>query len=197
MRSIASFFIVALCMAQTVHAQRNVLTKIVTYKVNLRPDSSLMGDNFKDPYFVYGQLVENWHDNKLLPADYQKFVHQAHLAASSGKIKVYDPYFKLDGYLPVFKKLPTNDVAVIGVDTIYKTLQRPYPPYEDFDTTLIRTFDPNDIVQIEFMEKWTWNPKTMRIKKQVIAYALWRKRMYMEIGEFMGLSRMYWIRLRK
>lgn len=131
MKKIVSILVVVFCVAQATNAQKNVLTQIITYKVNLKFDKDLAGESFKDPYFVYGRLAENWYTNQLAPADYQTFVLQVHRAAVTGKIKVHDSFFGMDGYRPVFHKLLANEVA--GSDTIQKTMQRPYPPYDDYD----------------------------------------------------------------
>ena len=192
-------FFVALAASLSLYAQKpRTITEIITYKVNLSLDPDLDSVQFTDPYFVYGQLNDQWYQNKLQPAQFQLLVKDIHQAAAQGKITVYDPYFELEGSRPVFHKLPVSEVASMGNDTIYRTLQRPYPPYDDFDTVIVNTFNvPQSIVQIEFMEKWTLNPKTMEIKKEVIAYALWRKRMDLQTGEFRGLSRMYWVKRKK
>lgn len=192
-------FIFLLCFWLVGHTwaqgSQKVLTRLITYKVNLRLDADLNDPAFKDPYFVYAQLSDEWYQNKLPYLGYGTLIG-IHEAVIRGKKTVYDPYFEMRGERPVFYKLLPGEVASIGMDTLYKTMQRPYPPYDDYDTTIINRFDLHDVVQVEFMEEWKLNPKTLRIKKRIIAYALWRKRLDVQTGEFRGLSRMYWVKLK-
>lgn len=192
-RMIISFVLVTL--SQTHFAQTpKVLTELITYRVNLRLDGDLDATAFTDAVEVYYQMNDLWYANKLGPLSYETLVKQLHADAISGKLQVYDPMLVLEGAKPIFTRMTKEEVAGIGVDTMEITMMRPYPPYEEYDSYIVKEFDLTDIAQIEFMEKWTINTKTMQIKKEIIAYSLLRKIMDLSTGEFRGMSRMYWIK---
>lgn len=185
--------VLCLCGTWAMAQTKTVLTELVVYKVNLRFDST----GYHEAAGVYEQMNQEWYLNKIPPAQHEKFAYQLHEAASAGKIKVYSPFYTVSGSKPVFTRMAIEDIIPIGNDTIYKTLQRPYPPYDDYDTVLVNLFDVREITQLLFMEKWTFNTKTRKLKKEIIAYAPYRTRYDLQTGEFRGMSCMYWIKCRK
>lgn len=186
--------ILLMMISQAVFAQsKTIITELITYRVNLKLDEHIESSSFTDPRVVYELMNGLWYENKLAPNSYQALVTQIHKAASSGQIKVYE-LSEIIGTKPIFMKMPISEIQGIGMDTIQKRQQRPFPPYEEYDTTIVRNFSFQDIVQIEFMEKWTMNTQTMKIKKEIIAFALCRKRIDLWGKEYRGTSKMYWIK---
>lgn len=195
MKKVMMISFVLVTLSQTHFAQTSkVLTELITYRVNLRLDEDLNAAVFTDAVGVYQEMNNLWYADKLSPLSYEMLVKQLHSDAITGKLQVYDPMLALEGVKPIFTKMTKEEVATIGVDTMMLTMVSPDPPYDIYDTYIVNVFDVTDIVQIEFMEQWTINTKTMKIKKEIIAYAPLRKIMDLSTGEFKGMSRMYWIK---
>lgn len=177
--------------------KKAIITRLITYKVNLRLSENTTPKAFADTESVFYEMNSNWYGNKLSPEKCDELVRDIHKAAGTGKIKVYNPLFDLQGNKPQFIPYPFNEVAKIGNDTLQKTLSKPYPPYNEFDTLIVSSLNMATISQIEFMEQWTINTKTLEMRKKIIAYALWRERFDVQTSEFRGMSRMYWVKLKK
>lgn len=57
--------------------------------------------------------------------------------------------------------VPLNYQEIISrqVDTLHKTFQRPYPPYEQYDTVIYSEFDPMKVNRIRIKEDWYFDKK--------------------------------------
>jgi len=105
--------------------EKKVITKKIQYDVTIN-----------NTHQNYDPWIEN-----INQSDRFIFVQKLLDAAYDGKIKVYD-YFN--------KPLNSNEIKSLGVDTIYQTLTRTYPPYEEFDTLIINRINIRDINKIRF-----------------------------------------------
>jgi len=81
-------------------------------------------------------------------------------AAGSGEVQVFD-YFN--------QPLTPGQVMSIGTDTIYQTLLRMRPPYEEYDTMIVQTISYQDVVKIRFMEEWFWDTESLEMEKKILA----------------------------
>ncbi len=102
----------------------------------------------------------DWWINNIEGSRREPFLKRIIEAAEKGDVKVYD-YFN--------NPLKPSQILAVGTDTIYQTLMRVSPPYEEYDTMVIRTISYRDITKIRFMEEWTWDPGTLEIDKKVLA----------------------------
>jgi hypothetical protein len=102
----------------------------------------------------------DWWINNIEGSKRDPFLKRIMEAAEKGDVKVFD-YFN--------KPMTADQVKSIGTDTVYQTLMRTYPPYEEYDTMIVKTISYRDIIKIRFMEEWTWDPETMEIEKKVVA----------------------------
>jgi len=103
-------------------------------------------------------------------------------------VAAYDPMYD------DFKiKLTLGEVAGIGADTIQKTQQRPFPPYEDFDTTIIKTLDVTTIKKFKIKEDWFFDKQRSVLEVRIIGICPVRERLDPQTGEFRGYSDMFWI----
>jgi len=103
-------------------------------------------------------------------------------------VAAYDPMYD------DFKvKLTLGEVAGIGADTIQKTQQRPFPPYEDFDTTIIKTLDVTTIKKFKVKEDWFFDKQRSVLEVRIIGICPVRERLDPQTGEFRGYSDMFWI----
>lgn len=102
----------------------------------------------------------DWWINNLEGSKRDPFLKRIMEAAEKGDVKVYD-YFN--------KPLTPEQVKLIGKDTVFQTLMRNTPPYEEYDTTIISSITYRDICKIRYLEEWKWNPNTLEIDKKVLA----------------------------
>ena len=102
----------------------------------------------------------DWWINNIEGSRREPFLKRIMEASLKGEVRVYD-YFN--------KKLTPLQVQAQCIDTIYRTLLREYPPYEEYDTMTINAVSFHDITKIRFLEEWTWEPGKISILKKVIA----------------------------
>lgn len=92
----------------------------------------------------------------------EKLIHLIIEGAKSGKFRTYD-YF--------FHPLSKNDIQNIFADTIVRKIQRNVPPYDLYDSTIIKRIYPKQILKIRFLEKWEINPNDLSFHKIVMGIA--------------------------
>lgn len=104
----------------------------------------------------------DWWVNNIEGSRREPFVKRIMEGTESGEFKAFD-YFH--------EPLTPEQVKAIGSDTVYMTLIRETPPYEEYDTMVVYTTDYRDIVKIRFLEEWIWDPTTLDFEKKVIGIA--------------------------
>ncbi len=170
MKTIANLLFSVLILLITSCGNQNkqvVITQKIQYDVNIKNDRP----DF-DPW------IENINHQQRLG-----FVKNLIQSAYEGKIKAYD-YFH--------KELSLEDLKKIGVDTLYTTLTRTYPPYEEFDTLIIKKFRFEDINKIRFLESWKMDTTRFVFEKKVIAIAPIMDK-YDPDGNLLGKQPLFWI----
>jgi len=101
----------------------------------------------------------DWWINNIEGSKREPFLQRIMEAAAKGEVRVCD-YFN--------KPLTPQQIMATGSDTIYQTLLRNYPPYDEFDTMIVRSISYMNIVKIRFLEEWTWNRKSLEMNKKVL-----------------------------
>jgi hypothetical protein len=102
----------------------------------------------------------DWWINNIEGSKREPFLKRIMEAAEKGEVRVFD-YFN--------HPLTPQQLPAQCIDTIYRTLVREYPPYEEYDTMTIDAVTYIDITKIRFLEEWTWEPGSVNIEKKVIA----------------------------
>jgi gliding motility associated protien GldN len=76
-------------------------------------------------------------------------------ALKEGSITAYD-VSNTDEFL-----VPLNYQEIISrqIDTVHRTFNRPYPPYEEYDTVIYSEFDPSKVTRIRIKEDWYFDKK--------------------------------------
>jgi hypothetical protein len=82
--------------------------------------------------------------------------------AMSGEVMVYDYFHSL---------IKPDKVALIGRDTIYQSLKRTYPPYEEYDTMVVTSISHRDVSKIRFLEEWAISRDDLSVEKKVVGMA--------------------------
>lgn len=147
--------------------EKEIITKKIQYDVRVKS----LNTNY-DP----------WIENIPSP-DRFSFVQQLLDAAYKGEIEVYD-YFN--------KALSLTELKSLGVDTMYKTLPRSYPPYEEYDTIIVNRFSIQDINKIRFLEEWSMDKNRLTFDKKVIGIAPVIDK-YDQHGNLLGKQPLFWI----
>jgi len=73
------------------------------------------------------------------------------------------------------------------------TLQRPFPPYEDFDTVINIPFRSADIISFRIKEDWFFDSKRSVLDVRIIGICPVREAINPETGEVIGAEPMFWI----
>ncbi|MFO8128296.1 MAG: gliding motility protein GldN [Bacteroidales bacterium] len=86
-------------------------------------------------------------------------------ALKEGSITAYDATSQTDEFL-----IPLTYQEVINrqVDTIHKTFQRPYPPYEEFDSVIYSSFDPTRVMRFRIKEDWFFDKQRSQLMVRII-----------------------------
>jgi len=108
---------------------------------------------------VNGDPQIDWWINNIEGSKREPFLKRIMEAAGKGEVRVCD-YFN--------NPLTPQQIQSIGTDTIYQTLLRNYPPYEEYDTMIVKSISYRDIVKIRFIEEWTWNRKSLEMNKKIM-----------------------------
>jgi hypothetical protein len=101
----------------------------------------------------------DWWINNIEGSRRDPFLKRIMEAAEKGQVRLYD-YFN--------NPMTPLQLQQQCIDTVYQTLLRNYPPYEEYDTMIIIPVELRDITKIRFLEEWTWDPATVKIEKKVI-----------------------------
>jgi hypothetical protein len=102
----------------------------------------------------------DWWINNIEGSRREPFLQRIMEAAGQGEFSVYD-YFN--------QPLTPLQVQSQIIDTVYRTLVRNYPPYEEYDTMIVSAITYRDITKIRFLEEWSWEPGSLEINKKVLA----------------------------
>jgi hypothetical protein len=146
---------------------KSLVTKKIQYDVSIiSPNSS------------YDPWIQNIEETPRL-----KLVSNFLTAAYEGRVTAYD-YFN--------KPLSIEEIKSIGVDTIYRTLTRDYPPYAEYDTIIVSKIELTDIVKIRFLEEWYLDEQNMVFEKVVMGIAPVINK-YDNEGNLIGPQPMFWI----
>jgi len=61
-----------------------------------------------------------------------------------------------------------NEVVARQTSAVHTVLSRPYPPYDEYDTTIYTTFDPSKIMQLRVKEDWYFDKQRSQMMVRII-----------------------------
>ncbi len=76
-------------------------------------------------------------------------------ALKQGKITAYD----LSSTDELLVPITYNEIIARQTDTTHKILRRSTPPYDEYDTTIISSFDPTQVMRLRLKEDWYFDSK--------------------------------------
>ncbi|MCG9911882.1 MAG: hypothetical protein MH137_11325 [Flavobacteriales bacterium] len=138
-----------------VFAQKNKVTELISYRVSIQLDT-LTQPTMKDRYLSHWEFNQNWYKDKIDYARRSEFIKNLHEKVCNGKVTALSPFYELNGFTPYFEKLDPNKAKLIGTDSIFSVVYDNFPPYNAYDTVYVFHLNTDDIVQLEFMEIWTY-----------------------------------------
>ncbi|MCK4639529.1 MAG: gliding motility protein GldN, partial [Bacteroidales bacterium] len=71
-------------------------------------------------------------------------------ALKEGSITAYD----ISGTDEFLVPLTYQAVITSQIDTLHTILNRPYPPYDEYDTVIYSEFDPSKVMRLRIKEDW-------------------------------------------
>ncbi len=74
-----------------------------------------------------------------------------------------------------------------------RTLTRPNPPYEEYDTTFVIPLNPEDVTKYRIKENWFFDSKRSVLDVRIIGLCPVRERFDPETGESLGDQPLFWV----
>jgi hypothetical protein len=102
----------------------------------------------------------DWWIKNIEGSDREALVNNIFERALAGDVQAYD-YF--------MEPISARQVEKMLVDTLLYTLQRPYDPYDEYDTMVIKKIEPKHVSIIRFLEEWKYDEKSLAIDKKIYA----------------------------
>ena len=114
-------------------------------------------------------------------ADWKSFIVVVLDALKEGNLTAYDISNTDELLVPI----TYNEIIGRQTDSIYQIMQRPYPPYEEFDTVIYTEFDPTKVMRLRVKEDWYFDAKRsqMMFRIQAICPVMIKERNGQEVTE--------------
>jgi gliding motility associated protien GldN len=97
--------------------------------------------------------------------NWRNFITVVMDALKEGSITAYDVTGGTDEFLV---PLTYQEIVSRQVDTVHRTLTRPYPPYDQYDTVIYSEFDPSKVTRIRIKEDWYFDKKRSQMLVRII-----------------------------
>jgi gliding motility associated protien GldN len=62
-----------------------------------------------------------------------------------------------------------REILAKQTDTTYVRQRRPYPPYDEYDTMIVRQFDPTRVMRLRLKEDWYFDKQRSQLMVRIIA----------------------------
>lgn len=62
-----------------------------------------------------------------------------------------------------------REILAKQTDTTYVRQRRPYPPYDEYDTMIVRQFDPSRVMRLRLKEDWYFDKQRSQLMVRIIA----------------------------
>jgi gliding motility associated protien GldN len=113
-----------------------------------------MRQKINQPFYYPLEPHNNW----------RNFITVIMDALKEGSITAYD-ISPTDEFL-----VPLNfqEIESRQIDTVHRTFQRPYPPYEEYDTVIYSQFDPSLVTRIRIKEDWYFDKKRSQMLVRIL-----------------------------
>ena len=85
-------------------------------------------------------------------------------ALKEGSITAYD----ISGTDEFLVPLTYQAVITRQIDTLHTILNRPYPPYDEYDTVIFSEFDPSKVMRIRIKEDWYFDKQRSQLLVRIL-----------------------------
>ena len=85
-------------------------------------------------------------------------------ALKEGSITAYDVSSTDEFLVP----LTFQEIVSRQIDTVHRSLTRPYPPYDQYDTVIYSEFDPTRVTRIRIKEDWYFDKKRSQMLVRIL-----------------------------
>jgi len=164
---ISLIFLAGSCSIK-VETDANIITQRIQYDVSIKsPDPEL-----------------DWWVQNIEGEKRETLVQHLMTAVTGGNVKAYNFISN--------KQLSVKEIneQFHRSDTI--AMQRPYPPYDFYDTVINKNLDTRNITRLRFLEEWRMDEKTLAFTKKVIGICPLIEA-YTEQGELKGYKPLFWV----
>ena len=136
-----------------------------------------------------GNKFLNTFNIEKLKFDVDTFINTIINTVFNDKVKAYeyDPY-DFGNVILTGKEIKNS---LTRIDSI--TLQKPYEPYDWYDTVIVNTFNYKEIAVIRFLEEWYFDEETLEIEKKVLGICPIIPAYDNATSEFKGYKPLFWI----
>ena len=114
-------------------------------------------------------------------ANWKSFIVVVLDALKEGKITAYDISNTDELLVPI----TYNEVIGRQTDSLYQIMQRPYPPYEEYDTVIYTEFDHTRVMRLRIKEDWYFDSERsqMLFRIKAICPVMIKERQGQEVTE--------------
>ena len=142
------------------------VTAVLFWVVSCSPDQA--GKKIITERIQYDVMVDSdgeelgWWVNNIEGSRRGPFIDWLLDAAYEGEYQAWD-YFN--------NPLTEAQLKAVGVDTVFMTLLRETPPYDEYDTIVINKYNRQDITRVRFLEEWSFDNSGKVLEKRVLGVA--------------------------
>jgi gliding motility associated protien GldN len=96
--------------------------------------------------------------------NWRNFITVVMDALKEGSITAYDISSTDEFLVP----LTFQEILTRQIDTVHRTLTRPYPPYDQYDTVIFSEFDPGRVMKLRVKEDWYFDKKRSQMMVRIL-----------------------------
>lgn len=96
--------------------------------------------------------------------DWRNFITVVMDALKEGSITAYDISPTDEFLVP----LTYQEIITRQIDTVHRTLTRPYPPYDEYDTVIYSEFDPTKVMRLRIKEDWYFDKERSQMLVRIL-----------------------------
>lgn len=96
--------------------------------------------------------------------DWRNFITVVMDALKEGSITAYDISSTDEFTIP----LTYQEIITRQIDTLHRTLTRPYPPYDQYDTVIFSEFDPTKVMKLRIKEDWYFDKERSQMLVRIL-----------------------------
>lgn len=114
-----------------------------------------MRQKLNQPFYYPLEPHNNW----------RNFITVIMDALKEGSITAYD----INNTDELLVPLTYQEIVSRQIDTVHRTFQRPYPPYDEYDTVIYSEFDPTKVTRIRIKEDWYFDKERSQMLVRILA----------------------------